>query len=278
MLERLVAPYANMMEGAHRAGPGRLGAGRQGRGPARSPAALAIKPDSEIAVLTLAQVSADEASAESLLARFLEANPDAREVRAAYARLLVDARKFDAARDELRLLHKAQPDKPHTLYALGILSMQLNDAAGAENYLQALRRRGRKGSPTARSTPAKAYDPAGPAGRGPRRQPGRAGAGSTSIEQTIRGWFGAQLQRAQLTAKGGDVDGARKLLATPARPPTEDASRPRCCWPTARSLRDAGQQRGSLQAAAGGRQALPGQPGLAVRLRADGRKDGPART
>ncbi|HZV67101.1 MAG TPA: tetratricopeptide repeat protein, partial [Telluria sp.] len=134
MLERLLAPYGDTAE-AHVV----LAQTAYARGDAalalkEAQAALAIKPGSEIAVLTLAQVTEDDAKVAEVLARFLAANPGAREVRAAHARVLVNQKQYDQARDEFLALLKGQPDNLGTLYALGIMSMQLGEPAKAEGY------------------------------------------------------------------------------------------------------------------------------------------------
>ena len=211
-------------------------------------AALQLKPDSEIAMLMVAQVSADEKTAQALLAQFLKANPNAREVRAAHARLLVSARQFGPARDELLTLLKAQPDNLTTLYALGIVSLQMNDAVNAESYLlrftEAASRQADSDVDTARaySLLAQLADD-----RGDRKA---ALAWLDKIEEYDRGWFGAQIKRAQLIGKGGDVAGARKLLAGLAAPTEVEQSQ--VLLADGQILRDAGKKRGSLQFAAGG--------------------------
>ncbi len=134
MLERLLAPYGDSAE-AHVV----LAQTAYSRGDAalalkEAQAALAIKPGSEIAVLTLAQVTDDEAKVAEVLAKFLAANPGAREVRAARARVLVNQKQYEQARKEFLALLKGQPDNLGTLYALGIMSMQLGEPA--EGYLR----------------------------------------------------------------------------------------------------------------------------------------------
>jgi tetratricopeptide (TPR) repeat protein len=238
MLERLVAPYANSLEGHIVLAQAALVRGDKVVAQQQAQAALALKPTSEIAVLMVAQVSADEAAAQAVLARFLKANPDAREVRAAYARLLVGARQFSPAREQLRTLLKAQPDNITTLYALGIVSLQMNDNAAAEGYLVRFTE--------VASSPADSDVDTGRAysllaqladDRGDSKA---ALAWLDKIDEDERGWFAAQLKRAQLVAKGGDLAAARSLLATlPA--PTE-AEQSQVLLAESQVLRDAGQQ------------------------------------
>ena len=55
-------------------------------------------------------------------------------MRAAHARVLVSRKQYEPARKEFLALLKGQPDNLGTLYALGIMSLQMNDQPGAEGY------------------------------------------------------------------------------------------------------------------------------------------------
>jgi Flp pilus assembly protein TadD len=164
-------------------------------------------------VLTLAQVTDDEAKAATVLAQFLAANPEAREVRAAHARVLVNRKQYDQARKEFLALLKGQPDNLATLYALGIMSLQLNDQAGAEGYfirymsvLDAHPDGERDASKVLAILSQLAEE------RGDLKQ---AMAWLDKVEDGEgNAWFNAQLKRAQLIGKQGDVPRAQKLLAT----------------------------------------------------------------
>jgi len=104
--------------------------------------ALQLRPGWEPAVLLKAQILQHSgASAEA--ARQLEAevlrNPDNNALRLAYARSLVSAQRFEDARSEFRRLLAASPNDAELLYAVGLLSMQLDEKAEAEaHYLRAL--------------------------------------------------------------------------------------------------------------------------------------------
>lgn len=66
---------------------------------------------------------------------FLEQYPDAREVRLAYARLLVSQKQFDVAREQLKQLIDTG-NQPDMLVVAGLLSVQLGDFAQAESYFK----------------------------------------------------------------------------------------------------------------------------------------------
>jgi len=238
MLQRLVAPYGNMMETHVVLAQAALAKGAKQDAVREAQAALQIKPDSEIAVLTLAQVTEDEARVTKILQDFLAAHPDAREVRAAYARLLVNKNQFDAARKEFLVLDKAQPDNPATLYALGVLSMQLNDAKGAEGYFTRFVDVMDK-APDEERDPAKALLILSQLAE----ERGDIKAATDWLDRLDsddpKVQLSVALRRAQLLAKGGDLAGARKQLAT--LQPLDKAEQAQVVLVEAQILRDAGK-------------------------------------
>lgn len=136
LMERVLAPYAGMMESHLVLAQGAFAADDKDRSLREARRALELKPDSELAVLTLAQVLGDADAVSQLFGGFLVKNPGAREVRAAYARLLVEQKRYDKARAQFEAILQEQPDNPATLYALGIISVQAGDAQAAERYLR----------------------------------------------------------------------------------------------------------------------------------------------
>jgi tetratricopeptide (TPR) repeat protein len=238
MLERLVAPYGNLMETHVVLAQAALARNDKSAARREAQAALQIKPDSEIAALTLAQVSEDEGGAIKVLKDFLAAHPDAREVRAAYARLLVNEKQYEAARQEFLTLDKAQPDNPGTLYALGVLSMQMNDARTAEQYFTRFVELMEK-TPEDERDPSKAVMILSQLAEERGDYKAAADWLDRLDSEDPKVQFGAELRRAQLTAKQGDVAGARKLLGTlKTDDKTEQAQ---IVLVDAQILRDAGQ-------------------------------------
>jgi len=238
MLERLVAPYSNLMETHVVLAQAALARNDKPAARREAQAALQIKPDSEIAALTLAQVSEDEGGAIKVLKDFLAVHPDARDVRAAYARLLVNEKQYDAARQEFLTLDKAQPDNPGTLYALGILSMQMNDPRTAEQYFTRFVELMEK-TPEDERDPSKAVMILSQLAEERGDYKAAADWLDRLDSEDPKVQFGAELRRAQLTAKQGDVAGARKLLGTLK---TEDKTeQAQIVLVEAQILRDAGQ-------------------------------------
>ena len=238
--QRVLAPYDSMMETHLILAQGAFALNDAERSRAEAAKALAIKPDSELAVLTSAQVSGDIDTATKVLANFLEQHPKANEVRAAYARILVEAKQPDAARKQFLLLLKDQPDNVATLYALGVISMQANDTAEAEKYFSrfvaALEEHpGDERDPTKvllilsqlaeqRNDLDAAYN----------------GLGKVD-ESDEKSYVAARLRMAVLTARKGDIDGARKQLSELNFPNKDDQAQ--VYQTDAQLLRDAGDHR-----------------------------------
>jgi tetratricopeptide (TPR) repeat protein len=238
MLERLVQPYSNTMEAHVVLSQAAMARSDKAAALSQAQAALKMKPDSEIAALTLAQALEDDDKVGEVLARFLKEHPDAKDVRMAYARVLVNQKQFEAARGQFLVLLKAQPDNPATLYALGILSTQLNDSKSAEQYF------------------TRFVDIVG-ANPEDERDPTRALLILSQLAEergdmnAAMGWLdkiqsedpaaqlSAKLRRAQLMGKQGDVEGARKLLAT--LKPEDPASQAQVVLAEAEVLRNSGR-------------------------------------
>ena len=239
MLERLIEPYDKMMEARIVRSQIALVRGDKALARTYAQSALAAKPDAEIALLMLAQVTDDEAQVVAMMGKFLKSYPNAHDVRAAYARVLVNRKDYPAARREFEALLKVQPDNAATLYALGILSTQTDDARGAETYftrfVDVLGR-----NPNDERDPSRALLILSQLAE---ERGDLAGAllwlnkvPENTDEQTR---FSAQLRRAHLTGKGGDLAAARALLAEVK--PTEPERQAQLMAADAQLLRQANQ-------------------------------------
>jgi tetratricopeptide (TPR) repeat protein len=218
MLERLVEPYDKTMEAQIVRAQIALVRGDKALARSHAQAALAIKPDAEIALLMLAQVTDDEGQVVTMMEKFIKRYPNANDVRAAYARVLVNRKDYPAARREFETLLKVQPDNAATLYALGILATQMDDSAGAETYftrfVDVLGR-----NPGDERDPSRALlilsQLAEERGDLPGAMAWLGKVPENTDEQTR---FNAQLRRAHLVGKGGDLAEARRLLGE-VKPP-----------------------------------------------------------
>lgn len=213
MLEELLTPYRATPEAALALAQAAFANGDTVRAGTEARAALDARPDSELAALTLAQVTPDPTEAATGLAQFLSTHPDAREVRIAYARMLLEQKQFDKARSEFETLLKAQPNDPGALYALGILGVQAKDPRSAERYLSTYvevlkAKSGEQRDPTQAllilAQIAEEQKDSDAALRWLER--------IEPAETQNAAYFTALLKRAQITARRGDLPGARKLL------------------------------------------------------------------
>jgi tetratricopeptide (TPR) repeat protein len=132
----------------------------------------------------------------------------------AYARLLVQAKQYDAAREQFRDLLKRHPNDTTVLYTLGLLDYELGRDAEARSYLQRLLRSGQHSA-------AAEYFLG--------RIAERAGDMPTAMRHyanvdTGPYQFDARLRVAYILAGQGDLDQARQYLAQ-LRSSVNDAAR-----------------------------------------------------
>ncbi len=96
-----------------------------------------LRPGWEPAALLRAQLLARRSKAEGLayLKDFVAEHPQARDVRLAYARLLVNTNQFAEARVQFNQLTAEVPDNPDITLAAGLLALQMADLDDAERLL-----------------------------------------------------------------------------------------------------------------------------------------------
>jgi tetratricopeptide (TPR) repeat protein len=136
LFDQLTQPYPGLAEARFVRAQTAAGAGDAGRARSEIDQALALRPNWEMAALFKVELLPKGAAQLDFLSSWLGANPDAQQVRLAYARGLVGEKRYEAARAEFRRLLAANPDNPDMLYAIGILSLQVNDVAEAEQPLK----------------------------------------------------------------------------------------------------------------------------------------------
>lgn len=112
--------------------------------------ALALRATWEPAVLLKAGLLESGEPQLGYLKHFLAANPSAHDVRLGYARTLVAEKRYDDARKEFETLLRLNPENSDVLFAVGILSLQLNDIATAEKNLKQFMTLGRGDQDSAR--------------------------------------------------------------------------------------------------------------------------------
>lgn len=137
LVSSLASAYPNLPEAHFAVARAAWAAGNKEIAVQESTTALALRSDWEGAALFKAQVlqSMGSASALAFYQAYLDSYPSAREMRLAYARLLVQEKQFGPARDAFKQLAADFPNNNEVLMAIGLLSLQLNEYDTAEQYL-----------------------------------------------------------------------------------------------------------------------------------------------
>ncbi|TWI60787.1 tetratricopeptide repeat protein [Pseudoduganella lurida] len=259
LMDRVLKPYADMMESHLVLAQGAYAAEDRERAMREAKRALELKPTSELAALTMAQVMGDADAAGQLFASFLKANPQAREVRAAYARLLVEQKRYDQARAQFQAMLKDQPDNPGTLYALGIMSLQAGDPAAAEahfrRFVEVL-----EASTEGERDPSKGLVLLAQIAEERGDFDGALAWLDKVSSDDERLYLTSRLKRAYLTAKKGDLERARTMLREIAA--VDPAEQAEVAQTEGQLLRDAGRGEEAYQLLADAVQRFPESPDL----------------
>ncbi|HEY0846116.1 MAG TPA: tetratricopeptide repeat protein [Noviherbaspirillum sp.] len=209
MLEKILAPYLDLPEARLALAQGAYVRGDKQRARQEAQQALQLKSDSELAILALVQVTPDKNEAARLLADFVAKHPKLRDVRMAYARMLIEQKQYTKARTEFETLLKDQPQDLTSLYALGVLAMEMKDFKAAESYLATYLN-------LLSAKPDDERDPTQAllllAQIAEERNDNEAVLKWLSQIEPGEAYLNAQIKRAQVIAKRGDMAGARKLL------------------------------------------------------------------
>lgn len=138
LVDRVTEPYLGVAEAhfaraqaAHSVQDGALALSEIDR-------ALVLRPDWEQAAVVRAQLCVDPVEASRVLGNFVAANPKARDARLAYARGLVGNKQYAEARREFQSLLADNRDNADVVYAVAVLSLQLNDLDEADTQLKRL--------------------------------------------------------------------------------------------------------------------------------------------
>jgi tetratricopeptide (TPR) repeat protein len=137
LVERLAADYPALPEARFAVAQAAASAGRFETSIAALQQADSLRPGWEPAALLRAQVLGRTSNPEAMrfMRDFLVAHPDAREVRLAYARALVNANQFTEARAEFTRLTGDFPRNAEVSFAAGLLSLQMGDLDAAQDLL-----------------------------------------------------------------------------------------------------------------------------------------------
>ena len=137
LVERLAADYPKLPEARFAVAQAAASAGRNEAAILALQQADRLRPGWEVAALMYAHVLAKTSRAEALsfMRNFLAVHANAREVRLAYARTLVNANQFTEARTEFTRLTRDFPRNAEVGFAAGLLSLQMGDVNAARDLL-----------------------------------------------------------------------------------------------------------------------------------------------
>jgi tetratricopeptide (TPR) repeat protein len=250
LFDQLTQPYLDLAEAHLVRAQAAVGAGDASRARSEIDRTLELRPAWELAALFKAELLPKGAAQLDFLKAWLAANPDGLDVRLGYARGLVSEKRYEDARIEFRRLLSASPDNPDMLYAVGILSLQVNDTAEAEQHLKRFVEIGRGDLDPARFYLGQMADQAG------------------RFEEALR-WYDlvaagehampAKVRAAQVLLRQNKLDEARERLAA-ARATTPGDSR--LVVAEAQLLRDAGRHAEAFAFLAKALEVQPDQPEL----------------
>jgi len=219
-----------------------------------------LRPGWELAALTEAQILQRKSPAEAsaALEAFLKQYPKSADVRLQYARALVAERKYPAARAEFQKLLADFPDNSDVVFAVAVLSMQQEDWPLAEANLKRL-----VDMPVRDKNVIYLYL-------------GQIAEEQKRYSEAI-GWYekvgpseqylSAQIRRANVAAKQGDVAKGRAMIAE-ARGKLNDSSnansqqRVALVLAEAQILREANRPKEAMDVVGKALDTLPNQPDL----------------
>lgn len=213
--------------------------------------ALSLRPDWEQAAVVRAQILQRGPEMIDGLAQFVAANPGAKEARLAYARALVGEKRYEDARTEFSTLLKDNPANPDVMYAVAVLSLQLNEPSQAEEHLKRLVDMGYAEADSARLYLGQIAEQ--------RKQWDDALQWYSQVRNGEQ-YLAAQLRMAGILAQTGHLDEARRQLqGTRAANPRE---RVQLLLGEAQLLREAGRLQDAFSVLDNGLMVMPNQPEL----------------
>ncbi|MCF8150616.1 MAG: tetratricopeptide repeat protein [Burkholderiaceae bacterium] len=204
LLDRVTEPYLNLAEAHFVRAQAAHGVGDTESAQREIDRALELRPNWELVALFKADLLPKGAAQTEFLKNYLLENPGAQDVRLGYARGLVAEKRYEEARIEFRRLLLANPDNPEMIYAVGILSLQVNDTVDAEQQLKRFIETGR-GDPN----PARFY-----LGQ-ITEQAGRVDEAVQWYDQVVAGehTVPAKVRAAQILLRQNKFDEARQRIA-----------------------------------------------------------------
>lgn len=137
LIQELAKPYPSLPEARIAVAHAAWAAGKEQIALTELGIADKLKPGWEIAALLQGQIlQARPLEALQFYRVFLDKYPESNEVRLANAKLLVNEKKFEAARDAFDKLIETNPNNPEIHVTVGLLCVQLEDFSAAQNHFK----------------------------------------------------------------------------------------------------------------------------------------------
>jgi tetratricopeptide (TPR) repeat protein len=253
LVRDLAQPYPNVPEAHLAVAQAALGTDDLDLAALETEEAVKLRPDWELAALMRGQVLQRRSNAEALAywRSYLKEHPQAKDVRLNYARLLVNDRNYEEARNEFERLGKDFPQNTDVTMAVALLAIELKDYQAAEQTLKRALEQNPKDSDTIRlylgqiDEERKRFDDA-------KRWYKEVGRGDQYIP--------AQVRYAGVVAKEGDVEAARRYLQQ--LPVQNNQQRVQLIQAEAQLLRDQSQYQEAYELLGRSLDKLPNYPDL----------------
>ena len=138
MVRELVKPYDELPEAHFALAQAAFASGDVQQALGQADKVLEMRPDWQQGVLLKSVLlgQQDRGAALTYLSEYLQAHPDASEVRLNYARALIADQRYAEAKEEFQILLKANSKNANLAYTLGLLSAQINDLEGADEQFR----------------------------------------------------------------------------------------------------------------------------------------------
>ncbi|GAB5605939.1 tetratricopeptide repeat protein [Sideroxyarcus sp. TK5] len=252
-LTGVAQPYPDVAEAHWVLAQTAITAGKQELALAEANRSLALKPDWDLAVMLAAQQTQrnEPQRATTMLSRFLDTYPERHEVRLFYARMLLEQKQYQPAREQFSELLKQRPGSAELAFAIAMISLQLGELDRAEQELrQALSSKG-SDNDTLRFYLGQLYEA--------REDWSSAMQHYREIQGGDR-LYAARLRIAYLQNKQGELQAARETLAKIVA--KDDAQRVQLLMVEAQFLREAGHHAEGFQVLSRGLKRFPDQAEL----------------
>jgi predicted Zn-dependent protease len=181
--------------------------------------ALTLKPDYLPAALTLSQMGPEERKEGiAALEKYVQQNPKSHDARLALAQMYLASDRLDDAQKQFETMHKNNASDLTPLMALALIKIQQKNFSEAQTYLTQYAQQAEK---TPGADPGQAYIYLAQLSL---EQKNEAAASDwlNKVSPSSQQYVPAQITRAQLLAKQGKTDDARRLLANLQAPDPRD--------------------------------------------------------